>query len=153
LIGVWSHSCLPATHSTKLAEGLAEGSRLRSANTLETQRSQPVTRSKHIRNRGDTGDFYRYSMASPASIDATNHPAPSPLSQPSPAQVLLAALVERKGRVVTRTELARVLGLRTDQTRRIDAMLVEVRRELTQQGLELVNVRSRGWMITDANHS
>jgi DNA-binding winged helix-turn-helix (wHTH) protein len=97
------------------------------------------------------------SPAFPASIDATGNPAPNPAptdpSHPSPAQVLLSALLERTGRVVTRTELARVLGLRTDQTRRIDAMLVEVRRELTQQGLELVNVRSRGWMISDANHS
>jgi DNA-binding response OmpR family regulator len=80
-------------------------------------------------------------MASPASIDPACNPA----------QILLAALVARQGRVVTRTELAREIGLRTDQTRRVDAMLVEVRRDLTSQGLELVNVRSRGWMISATN--
>jgi DNA-binding response OmpR family regulator len=84
-------------------------------------------------------------MASPASFN------PACSSACSPAQILLAALVARQGRVVTRTELAREIGLRTDQTRRVDAMLVEVRRELTTRGLELVNVRSRGWMISATN--
>jgi DNA-binding response OmpR family regulator len=80
-------------------------------------------------------------MASPASIDPAGNSA----------KILLAALVARQGRVMTRTELAREIGLRTDQTRRVDAMLVEVRRDLTSQGLELVNVRSRGWMISATN--
>lgn len=100
-------------------------------------------------------------MASPASIDPARNAAPDAAVVPStklvshsadkPAQILTAALVARQGRVVTRTELAREIGLRTDQTRRVDAMLVEVRRDLTAQGYELINVRSRGWMIGSTN--
>ncbi len=99
--------------------------------------------SKHNGNNREIGDPYHALMASPASLDPAC----------PPKQILLAALVARQGRVVTRTELAREIGLRLDQTRRVDAMLVSVRRDLTAQGLELVNVRSRGWMVSAANSS
>ena len=42
-----------------------------------------------------------------------------------------------------------VPGFAQSQSRRVDAMLVNVRRELSAQGMELVNVRSRGWMVAE----
>jgi hypothetical protein len=120
---------------------------------VETLHSHPVTNWKHNRNGREIGLSYRGQMAAPAS-----HPFPDPpgeaeeaVGQASSANRLLALLVARQGRVVTRTELARAIGLRADQTRRVDAMLVEVRRELAGQGLELQNVRSRGWIISSGN--
>ena len=57
--------------------------------------------------------------------------------------VLLRALMANQGRVVTRTELARAVGLR-QQARRVDVHLVNVRRALDDR---LINVRGRGWMV------
>jgi DNA-binding winged helix-turn-helix (wHTH) protein len=57
--------------------------------------------------------------------------------------VLLQTLVANQGRVVTRTELARAVGLR-QQARRVDVHLVNVRRALDDS---LINVRGRGWMV------
>ena len=62
-------------------------------------------------------------------------------------EALLAALLDSRGRVITRTELARAAGLRR-APRRVDVHLVNVRRHL-HGGLDyrLVNVRGRGWML------
>ena len=57
--------------------------------------------------------------------------------------VLLQTLLANQGRVVTRTELARAVGLR-QQARRVDVHLVNVRRALDDS---LINVRGRGWMV------
>jgi DNA-binding winged helix-turn-helix (wHTH) protein len=57
--------------------------------------------------------------------------------------VLLHTLLANQGRVVTRTELARAVGLR-QQARRVDVHLVNVRRALDDR---LINVRGRGWMV------
>ena len=57
--------------------------------------------------------------------------------------VLLRTLLANRGRVVTRTELARAVGLR-QQARRVDVHLVNVRRALDDS---LINVRGRGWMV------
>lgn len=57
--------------------------------------------------------------------------------------VLLQTLLANQGRVVTRTELARAVGLR-QQARRVDVHLVNVRRALDDT---LINVRGRGWMV------
>jgi DNA-binding response OmpR family regulator len=57
--------------------------------------------------------------------------------------VLLQTLMANQGRVVTRTELARAVGLR-QQARRVDVHLVNVRRALDDR---LINVRGRGWMV------
>jgi DNA-binding winged helix-turn-helix (wHTH) protein len=57
--------------------------------------------------------------------------------------VLLQTLMANQGRVVTRTELARAVGLR-QQARRVDVHLVKVRRVLDDR---LINVRGRGWMV------
>jgi DNA-binding response OmpR family regulator len=57
--------------------------------------------------------------------------------------VLLQTLLANQGRVVTRTELARAIGLR-QQARRVDVHLVNVRRALDDR---LLNIRGRGWMV------
>jgi DNA-binding response OmpR family regulator len=57
---------------------------------------------------------------------------------------ILETLRSNVGRVVTRTELAVAAGLR-HQPRRVDVHLVNVRRHLGVD--QLVNVRSRGWML------
>jgi DNA-binding winged helix-turn-helix (wHTH) protein len=59
--------------------------------------------------------------------------------------LLLQALVEAKGRVVSRTELKRRAGLAGGSDRRCDVLLVNVRRAV---GPEVVqNVRRRGWRV------
>lgn len=65
-------------------------------------------------------------------------------------QRLLEALLASRGRVITRTELARAAGLR-HQPRRVDAHLVGVRRFLGAEAIR--NVRGRGWMLVDAPRS
>ena len=62
---------------------------------------------------------------------------------------LLAALEGARGRVITRTELARAAGLR-QTPRRVDVHLVNVRRHLQGAQCQLVNVRGRGWMLVQA---
>lgn len=68
--------------------------------------------------------------------------APADVLNPREA-ALLQALMANQGRVVTRTELARAVGLR-QQARRVDVHLVNVRRALDDR---LINVRGRGWMV------
>jgi DNA-binding response OmpR family regulator len=57
---------------------------------------------------------------------------------------ILNVLLSRQGKVVPRVELARAVGLRSNE-RRVDVLLVAVRRVLGDDGL--INVRGRGWMI------
>lgn len=76
----------------------------------------------------------------------------SPAPRSDHEQLLFTLLVTQKGRVVARRKLARDLGFAQSQSRRVDAMLVNVRRELSSQGMELVNVRSRGWMVAEASN-
>lgn len=52
-----------------------------------------------------------------------------------------------RGRVVTRSRLAREAGLRGLSDRRVDALLVGVRRCVGPDGLR--NVRGRGWLLVD----
>ncbi len=73
----------------------------------------------------------------------------SPAARTDHEHLLFTILVAQKGRVVPRTRLARDLGFHHGQSRRVDAMLVNVRRELSLYGMELVNVRSRGWMVAE----
>ncbi len=60
---------------------------------------------------------------------------------------VLAVLVEGAGRVVGRGELIRRARLRELAPRRVDALLVEVRRLVGDENL--INVRGRGWMLVD----
>ena len=64
---------------------------------------------------------------------------------------VLQALVDARGRVVPRAELARLAGLAAASPRRCDGLLVGVRRAV---GGEVVrNVRGRGWMLPAASVS
>ena len=63
---------------------------------------------------------------------------------------VLSVLEQHRGRVLARAELARRAGLRDMQPRRIDALLVNIRRVA---GDELVNVRGRGWMLAGATRN
>ena len=76
-------------------------------------------------------------------------PADGPLTDREIA--LLTVLRDSRGRVLTRTELARRAGLKGVQPRRVDALLVNVRRALDDE--RLINVRSRGWMLVDGHDS
>ncbi len=58
---------------------------------------------------------------------------------------VLATLADARGRVVSRSELARLAGLRNASPRRADSLLVTVRRALG--GSALQTVRGRGWML------
>jgi DNA-binding winged helix-turn-helix (wHTH) protein len=65
----------------------------------------------------------------------------------SQEMAIIDALRSGGGRVLGRTELARVLGISPLQNRRIDVLLVGVRRVLGPDAL--VNVRNRGWRLTE----
>lgn len=83
-------------------------------------------------------------VATPASADARHR---SPAGQHAHELRVLRVLVESTGRVVSRTELIRRAGLRGVAPRRIDVLLVEIRRIVGE--CNLVNVRGRGWMLME----
>ncbi len=58
---------------------------------------------------------------------------------------MLAVIVETPGRVISRPELARRAGLRDLSERRIDAVMVTLRRSLGADAIR--TVRRRGWML------
>ncbi len=60
-------------------------------------------------------------------------------------RAVLGVLVEAPGRVLSRTELARRAGLRRLSERRIDAVIVSLRRLLGADSI--TTVRRRGWML------
>jgi DNA-binding response OmpR family regulator len=62
-------------------------------------------------------------------------------------QSVLRVLVETRGRVISRRELARRAGLAELSERRCDSVLVSIRKALGADSL--VTVRSRGWMLSD----
>ena len=92
-------------------------------------------------------------MGQPDALDDADwgDPASAPADDGAPLNdreyALLRVLVESRGRVVTRSELARRAGLRHLQPRRVDVLLVNVRRAVGAQHLQ--NVRGRGWMLTE----
>lgn len=61
-------------------------------------------------------------------------------------QAVLAVLRNAGGRVVSRAELARAAGLDGLSERRVDGVLVRLRRVLPPGAL--VTVRGRGWALT-----
>jgi two-component system, OmpR family, response regulator len=70
---------------------------------------------------------------------------PRTLALSRPAVLVLAALAERPGRVVTRDELVRRADLENLSSRRCDQLLVDLRRALGPTAVR--NVRGRGWML------
>ncbi|MCE2764316.1 MAG: helix-turn-helix domain-containing protein [Ilumatobacteraceae bacterium] len=58
---------------------------------------------------------------------------------------VLKALVDCRGRVVSRRELARLAGIADLNDRRCDSLLVAIRRVLGADAIR--TVRGRGWMI------
>ena len=60
-------------------------------------------------------------------------------------RAVLFALVQSAGKVVSRRELARRVGIGNLSERRCDSLLVGVRRVLGAEAIR--TVRSRGWMI------
>lgn len=60
-------------------------------------------------------------------------------------RAVLLALAEATGKVVSRRELARRIGIENLSERRCDSLLVGVRRVLGPDAIR--TVRSRGWML------
>jgi DNA-binding response OmpR family regulator len=58
---------------------------------------------------------------------------------------MLAALLDARGKVLARDELARLAGLESSSARRCDGVLVGLRRALGAESL--CNVRGRGWRL------
>lgn len=62
----------------------------------------------------------------------------------SPSQLeMLAILLNNAGRVISRDELSRAVGLR--RGRSVDVMLCTIRKELGREFIR--NVRNRGWIV------
>ncbi|MBL6620569.1 MAG: helix-turn-helix domain-containing protein [Ilumatobacteraceae bacterium] len=61
---------------------------------------------------------------------------------------MLDALAARSGRVVSRSELARAVGVADLSERRCDSLVVAVRRAVGAE--RVVTVRRRGWMLVAA---
>ncbi len=66
-------------------------------------------------------------------------------------QAIIDALRSGSGRVLGRTELARAAGIAPSQGRRVDVLLVGVRRVLGADAI--VNVRNRGWRLVEAERT
>ena len=95
-------------------------------------------------------------MFSPAPV--TGHPqtggphATDPLGHlGTQERAVLFALAEDAGKVVSRRELARRIGIENLSERRCDSILVGVRRVLGPDAIR--TVRSRGWMLEPAGQA
>src|SRR5262245_3630703 len=72
-------------------------------------------------------------------------PAPLDTGLGIPERMVLEALLDAGGRVLGRVELARRAGLRKHSPRRVDSVLVALRRRLGPDAI--VTVRRRGWRL------
>jgi len=85
------------------------------------------------------------SMFSPALV-IPGPDASDPLGHLGPQELaVLFVLAENAGRVISRRELARRIGITDRSDRRCDSLLVGVRRALGPDAIR--TVRSRGWML------
>ena len=66
-------------------------------------------------------------------------------------RAVLFALAEDAGKVVSRRELARRIGIENLSERRCDSLLVGVRRVLGPDAIR--TVRSRGWILQPSAHA
>ena len=62
-------------------------------------------------------------------------------------RAVLSGLLANPGRVISRRELAHHAGLADLGERRIDSILVGLRRRLSPDSI--ITVRSRGWMLSE----
>jgi hypothetical protein len=79
----------------------------------------------------------------PATPPETASVPPGPLGRQERA--VLSVLADNAGRVVSRRELARQVGLADLSARRCDSLLVGVRRAIGAESIR--TVRSRGWIL------
>lgn len=83
--------------------------------------------------------------------DDTSPPCVSPAFPSAPSLLggselaVLAALADQAGRVISRPELARRAGLRDLSERRVDSIIVVIRRALGAESIR--TIRRRGWML------
>ena len=89
-------------------------------------------------------------MARPApateQVDVHSNPLGA-ASLGSQERAVLSALLANQGRVVSRRDLSRQAGLADLSERRIDGVLVGLRKRLGADAI--ITVRSRGWMLSD----
>lgn len=85
------------------------------------------------------------SMFSPAPVTPCADAHDPPWHLGTQERAVLSALAEDAGKVVSRRELARRIGVENLSERRCDSILVGVRRVLGPDAIR--TVRSRGWML------
>ena len=89
--------------------------------------------------------FGSMATAGPALSDRYANPLVYRLGEQE--QSVLNVLLENRGRVISRRDLARRAGLSALSERRCDCLLVPIRRVLGPSAV--VTVRGRGWMLSD----
>ncbi len=72
-------------------------------------------------------------------------PTWDPTTLTAQEEAILLTLRSATHRVVSRNELARAAGLNSTQGRRVDVLLVRIRRTLDDESI--VNIRNRGWRL------
>jgi len=108
----------------------------------------PATLRSSSGNRTESPEPYRAPVTEGLWVDRERGVAGyGPRQLPLTAQevAVLATLADARGRVVSRSELARRAGLRHACPRRADSLLVTVRRALGDAAVR--TVRGRGWML------
>jgi DNA-binding winged helix-turn-helix (wHTH) protein len=113
----------------------------------------PFTLVEHRRNRRI---IWSFSVISPAPVTGLPQTGDSRATDPlghlgAQERAVLFVLAEDAGKVVSRRELARRIGIENLSERRCDSILVGVRRVLGPDAIR--TVRSRGWMLQPATEA